>query len=129
MVDLSWITSGPCRVIRYMKYRDRFPARDYLNAIPTSVKAAVLAIAQQLADRDEILDWTRFHRLKGEYSDLYEFKPRGHRIFCFHYEQTTYLTNGGPKQNAKAQKSDYDVARNMRLDFIREATNKKARNR
>ncbi|WP_337170177.1 type II toxin-antitoxin system RelE/ParE family toxin [Gemmatimonas aurantiaca] len=123
MVDLSIVAMGDARVVRYMRHKGRYPAKDYLDEMPERDRARFFALAKRMADIGHLPSETHGHQLRGEYSDLFEFKPGDSRIFAFLHGTSLYLTSGAPKKKPKTQESDYAEAKNLRRDFLeREAT-------
>lgn len=117
MVDLSIIAMGDAYVVRYMRYRGRYPAKDFLDACDEAVRVRLLALAQRMAIYGRLPSDAHGHQLKSPYAVLFEFKPLGARVMAFFHGKDVYLTNGAPKRKPKAQAGDYDVALNMRADF------------
>jgi hypothetical protein len=117
VVDHSIAAIGDALVIRYMRYRDSFPAKEYLAGVDRPARARFEALAGMLAERGRLPSSAHGHQLAGEYAELYELKPLGHRVFGFWHGTTLYLTNGAPKRAAKAQQGDYDTALRLRADF------------
>lgn len=105
-----------------MRYQGSWPAKEYLDANP-GIKASFLAIAQHLATHGKVEVSERAHMLKGKYRDIWEAKPRGHRILGFRHDSIMYLTNGAPKGNKRSQEADYKIALKMRDDFYAQLQN------
>src|SRR4029077_20525284 len=104
-----------------MRYKDTWPAKDYLDANP-KVRPTFLAIAKQLADHGRIDVPERGHWLKGRFREILELKPWKHRLCGFRHKNTIYLTNGAPKKGKKEQEADYELALLMRADFFAKLT-------
>ena len=119
---------GECYVIRWMRFRNSYPAQDYLeslNADSDRVKARLFALATMLADSGQVPSTQHGHFLSGPFSKVFEFKPFGHRFFAFVDGTTVYLTNGAPKRAKKAQEGDYQQALNLRTEFYTKKKPKK----
>ena len=108
---------GDRYVIRYMRYRNRFPALEYVLSLSDEARATFLAYTRHFADFGPLPGESRGRWLRANYRGIYEFKPRQDRVFGFLHEHRLMLTNGAPKKNAKEQRTDYDVAVRMRDDF------------
>lgn len=119
MVDLSLIWIGQELVVRYMRYKGSFPAKDYFEqSCSEHVRARFIALVRQLGITGKLPDKTFGHHLKGQYSDIYELKPKGVRFYGFFSDRNFYVTNAAPKRKAKAQESDHKTAVAMRQDFF-----------
>jgi hypothetical protein len=57
------------------------------------------------------------HRLKGEYSRIFEFVLKDHRFFSFQHLNGFYVTNGNIK-DAKQQDGDYRLAMQCWNEFF-----------
>lgn len=118
LVDRSIIAMGTTYVVRYMRFRNAYPAEDYLNAVGEAVKARMLVLAQHLARDGCLTTDQNGHWLDAPFSEIYEFKPQKHRIFAFRHGTSIYLACGAPKRRAKAQRGDYVRAVSLRNDFF-----------
>lgn len=117
MVDQSIVHLDEKYVVRWMRFRGRYPAREYVDSLDGLLEARFLALAKNFA-KEGFLPDSHGKFLNGAYSKIYELKPGGHRIFGFLHEGNLYLTNGAPKKKKKEQESDYDRAQSMRSDFL-----------
>ena len=118
MVDLSIVAMGDALVVRFMRYKGSYPAKSYIDEMPERDRARFLALAKRMADFGRLPSESHGHQLRGEFSDLFEFKPGDSRVFAFVHGTSLYLTSGAPKRKSKAQLSDYQVALNLRRDFL-----------
>ena len=119
MVDRSIVAMGERFVVRWMRYKNSYPAQQYIEDLASEkVEARLLALASRIAEHGSLPDGTHGHQLGAPYQELFEFKPFGHRFIAFFDDRNIYLTNGAPKKNKKAQVSDYAVAEKMRKDFF-----------
>lgn len=118
MVDRSIVWIGTSLVVRYMRYRGRFPARDFFIGAEPAVRARFIALAKVLADSGVLPDRAHGHYLKAPFQDIFELKPRNCRFYGFFHLRNYYITNGGPKANPKVQLQDHERAEQMRKDFL-----------
>ena len=109
---------GDALVVRFMRYKGSYPAKSYIDEMPERDRARFLALAKRMADFGRLPSESHGHQLRGEFSDLFEFKPGDSRVFAFVHGTSLYLTSGAPKRKSKAQLSDYQVALNLRRDFL-----------
>jgi hypothetical protein len=123
--SIVWI--GTHYVVQYMKYGSRYPAKEFLDALPDkAVRARFVALAKHLATFGRLPSESQGRFLSSKrYAGLYELKPDAFRVFGFFHKHNLYLTNAAAKTNAKAQKQDYEVARTMRDDFLKGIKKKK----
>jgi hypothetical protein len=124
MVDHSILAIGGALVVRFMRYKGRYPAKDFLDSMPTKDRARLIALAKRMAETGSLPVPAHGHQLRGNYSDLFEFKPGDSRVFGFFHNSNLYLTSGAPKKKPKAQEGDYLEALNMRADFYRREARK-----
>lgn len=132
MVDRSIVAMGNCFVIRWMRFKNSYPAQDYLESLISDrerVRARLRALATKMAEAGQLPSTQHGHFLAGAYREIFEFKPLGHRIFAFIDGTTVYLTSGAPKRAQKAQQSDYERAKNMREEFYSRRKPKKGSHR
>jgi hypothetical protein len=127
MVDLTIVAMGEAFVVRFMRYKGRYPAMEYLNGMPERDRARFLAYAKRMAEFGRLPSESHGHQLRGDFADLFEFKPGDSRIFAFFYGTSLYLTSGAPKRKAKAQRGDYAEAINLRRDFLEHELLKQSR--
>lgn len=107
-------------VVRYMKYRGTFPARDYFRGACSPVdRARFIALAKQLSIEGKLPGSAFGHFLKGKYSQIFELKPTDSRFFGFFVDTQFYVTNAAKKCKPKQQEADYERALAMRDDFLR----------
>ncbi len=128
MVDVSIIVMGDSLVIRWMRYNKSFPAQDYLQSLGSEIdriQARLLALTTMMAESGRLPSTQHGHYLKSPYSEIFEFKPFGHRFFAFVDGTTMYLTNGAPKRAPKAQQGDYKQAAHLRADYFAKKKPKK----
>ena len=118
MVDRSLVAMGACYVVRYMRFRARYPAQEFIDAQPAAARVRVVALARRLADVGRLPDSTHGHFLKAPYDQIFELKPPGVRVFGFFHERNLYLTHGAPKKKVKEQAGDYATAERLRADFF-----------
>lgn len=118
MVDRTIIAFGARLVVRYMRFRNAFPAEEFYREADRPDRVRFDALARYLAEHGRLPDDSHGHFLKGRYSDVFELKPRGSRFFGFFYERNFYVTNGAPKKKKKEQEADYEIASTMRRDFL-----------
>lgn len=111
------LLTGPCLTIRYLNYKGKTPAKDYVDSDGPN-KAKLLAIARQLAETGRIRLNSRGHLLKGKHKKIMELKPGASRVMGFRHGSDFYLTNGAPKKKRKEQEKDYDRALTMRTWFL-----------
>ena len=57
------------------------------------------------------------HWLKGDYHEVFEFKPGNYRFFGFSYGKVFYITNGAQKDE-KRQDRDWNFAVALRTEFF-----------
>ena len=120
MVDRSIIAMGNRYVVRWMRFRNAYPAQDYLETLGAEaarVRARLRVLATMMAEAGQLPGTQHGHFLSGPYHQIFEFKPYGHRIFAFVDGTTIYLTSGAPKRSKKAQDGDYERAMNLRAEF------------
>jgi len=122
LVDNSFIISGAALRIRWMRYRGRFPAKEFLSAYPEDLQA-FLARAEEMADRGKLTLGSKGHWLTGKhYSSIFEFKMPVTRAFGFRDGNVLYITNAAKKADTvKAQTPDYERAMKLRADFLKRA--------
>jgi hypothetical protein len=118
LVDKSIVAMGTRYVVRYMRYKNSYPAEDYLTAAGEAVKARMLVLAKYFARDGRLPTEENGHWLHGKFAVLYEFKPHGHRLMSFTDGSTLYLVSGAPKRRGKAQNGDYEFALTLRLDYL-----------
>lgn len=121
MVDRSLIALGEHFVVRWMRYRQAYPAQRYLERLGAErikVEARLLALCLRMAEHGHLPDPAHGHWLAMPFDSIFEFKPHGHRFFAFADGSTLYLTNGAPKRKAKVQVGDYALAERLRLDYF-----------
>lgn len=118
MVGRDFVGAGHMYVVRFMRLGNGFPGLDYLLDQDEEVRATFFAYARHFADYGPLPGESRGRWLRANYTGIYEFKPLQHRIFGFLHTYRMFLTNGAPKRNAKAQRNDYDVAVEMRKNFL-----------
>jgi hypothetical protein len=116
--DRSIIFIGQTLVVRYMRYRNSYPAQQYVDAATEAIRTRFLALARQLAERGEIVNYSHGHFLADPYSEIFELKPRDGRVLGFFHGRNFYVVHGAKKKNAKAQNSDYEIAEQLRQDFF-----------
>jgi hypothetical protein len=128
MVDRSIVVMGERFIVRWMRYKNSFPAQEYLHDLASDsekVEARLLSLAGRIAEHGSLADGTHGHQLGAPYEEIFEFKPHAHRFMAFFDGCNIYLTNGAPKKNKKAQQSDYAIAEKMRKDFFQKKISKK----
>lgn len=105
---------GGTVAVRWATHSDgRTHAKEYYDSVK-DCRIRLAALAQQIASSGIVgKQPENGHRLKGDYSDLYELKPGKYRFMGFRAGRNFYLTNGAPK-NAKRQDRDYDFALQIR---------------
>jgi hypothetical protein len=117
-----WIplAAGGTVAIRWARYADgRCHAKDYYDATK-ECRTSLAALAQQVANRGYVgKQPENGHRLKGEYSELYELKPGDHRFMGFRFGRDFYLTNGAPKDDKKQEK-DYAFSLKIRAAVLKD---------
>ena len=119
MIDQSLIWLGKLLVVRYMRYRSAYPARDFFESSCSSAeRARFIAMARQLSETGKLPDATFGHFLKGRYAEIYEIKPHGTRFFGFFIDNVFYVTNAAKKKKSRDQETDYKRAVAMREDFL-----------
>lgn len=116
---------GKRLVVRYMRYRDRYPGQEFIDGLDTATRAKFIAQAHVFADTGRLPHETHGHFLRGEHSKVYEFKPGKVRVFGFFHEQSVYITSGAPKKKSKEQQKDYEEACRLREDFYNRLNRKK----
>jgi hypothetical protein len=109
---------GRVCVVRYMRYRNSYPARTFIDGMPKGHRERFFASAVRFANDGRLPSDAMGHYLDPPYAEIYEFKPGGWRVFGFRHAQNLYLLSGAKKKNPKAQESDYIVAENMRVNFL-----------
>lgn len=57
------------------------------------------------------------HWLKGDYHELFEFKPGNFRFFGFPHARVFYIANGAGKDE-KRQYKDWNFAIRLRIEFF-----------
>lgn len=120
MIDKSIVLMGERYVIRWMRYRNSFPAYEYLRGLADAdrVEARFRALAAMFADNGRLPSDTHGHWLSSPFETLFEFKPFGHRLIGFEDGSNFYVAYGAPKRNKKAQNGDYQTAENLRQNFL-----------
>lgn len=121
MVDRSVVAMGNRYVIRWMRYRDAYPAQEYLEGLGAEAQRTrerLLALATMMAAAGQLPSTAHGHFLSGAYREIFEFKPFGHRIFAFLHGTTLYLACGAPKRAPKAQEGDHVRAMNLRAEYF-----------
>lgn len=118
MEDRSIIFIGQTLVVRYMRYRNSYPAQQYVDAATEAIRTRFLALARQLAERGEIVNHSHGHFLAHPYSEIFDLKPRDGRVLGFFHGRNFYVVHGAKKKNAKAQNSDYEIAEQLRQGFF-----------
>lgn len=109
---------GTRYIVRYMRYKNSYPAEDYLNGAGEAVKARMLVLAKSFARDGRLTTEENGHWLHGKFNVLYEFKPHGHRLMGFTDGANMYLLSGAPKRRGKAQNGDYEFAFTLRADYF-----------
>lgn len=120
MVDRSIVVMGNRYVVRWMRFRNSYPALDYLENLTSDaerIRERLLSLVTFMAEAGQLPSAQHGHFLSGAYRQIFEFKPIGHRIFAFIDGTTLYLTSGAPKRSPKAQAGDYERAMNLRAEF------------
>ena len=121
MVDRSLIVMGPQYVVRWMRFRQEYPAQEYLHSLgadSAKVEGRLITLLEWMANTGYLPDPAQGHWLSRPYDGIFEFKPLRHRFFSFITGRTIYLTNGAPKRKRNAQEADYALADRMRRDFL-----------
>jgi len=114
----SFFFQGRSYRIRFMRYKGRFPAQEYILEMDEKLRQPLLGALRHFADHGRLPSETRGRWLQANYSTLYEFKVQRHRILGFLDSNSMILTNGATKKNVKAQRQDYDAALAMRADYF-----------
>jgi hypothetical protein len=81
------------------------------------VRAKFQAYAEYMAEHGKMPTPEWGHWLHAPYDDLFEFKPKGHRILAFRDGQNLYVVSGAKKANKKKQDADYLIALNLRANY------------
>ena len=86
MVDRSIVVMGERFVVRWMRYKNSYPAQQYLNGLGADalkVEARLLVLATRMAEHGALPDGTHGHQLSSPYEEIFEFKPHNHRFMSF----------------------------------------------
>ena len=123
MIQAKDIWAGKERTIWAICRRDRPIFEDDLFDDVSKVdKDEFEAFYKRLSDYVRPIRDKRLQTPIQGYSNLYEMKPYGYRLFYFYGNDgnDVYITSGCKKKNRKENQNQYRRAHNIRLEFLRE---------
>ncbi len=102
------------RVVWAFDRQERFPAKQYYDALSDADKAKTLAVAGRLAN-GQPLNKEKFKYLQGE--GLYELKAGSHRFLGDYRQKGRFIVAyGARKQSPKLKKSELATAKRILME-------------
>jgi hypothetical protein len=115
MLSLRKIVCGEAKEVVMIVDNNRCLTEEYINSLEEKTRKRLLAIMENMAKRGEIINTEMFRHLSG---NIYEFKARSARIFCFFHQNLVVCTHGADKPKQRRLKIEINKAEKMRKTFM-----------